>query len=94
MFPTEEGKHSKQSSQHLHPQRRIRRGAPPYLLLSTSTSSSSEGHWSHHPSPTTSLPCNLPNVKHSDGGTDAETYGDITKLGNGIWRSPYPRTKP
>jgi hypothetical protein len=44
-----------------------------------------------------SLPCkgkNLPSVKHDDGGTDDGTYGDITKLGNGIRRSRYPKTKP
>jgi hypothetical protein len=28
-----------------------------------------------------------------DGGTDAGTYGDIMKLGNGIRRSPYLVTK-
>jgi hypothetical protein len=57
------------------------------------TSSSSGGDWSHHPSPTTSLPCkgkNIPNMKHGDGGTDAETCGDITKLGNRIQRSRIP----
>jgi hypothetical protein len=45
------------------------------------------GDWSHHPSLTMSLPCkgkNLPSVKHDDGGTDAGTCSDITKLGNGI----------
>jgi hypothetical protein len=44
-----------------------------------------------------SLPCkgkNLPSVKRGDGGTDAGTYDDITKLGNRIRRSPYPETKP
>jgi hypothetical protein len=33
-------------------------------------------------------------MKHDDGGTDAGTCGDITRLGNGIRRSPYLRTKP
>jgi hypothetical protein len=32
-------------------------------------------------------------MKRDDGGTDAGTYGDITKLRNGIRRSPYPTTK-
>jgi hypothetical protein len=44
-----------------------------------------------------SLPCkgkNLPSVKHSDGGIDARTCGDIKRLGNGIQRSPYPRKNP
>jgi hypothetical protein len=36
----------------------------------------------------------LPSVKHGDGGTDAGTCGDITRLGNGIRRSLYPGTKP
>jgi hypothetical protein len=43
------------------------------------------------------LPCkgkNLPSVKHDDGGTNARKCGDITKLGNGIRRSPYNGTKP
>jgi hypothetical protein len=43
-----------------------------------------------------SLPCkgkNLPSVKRGDGGTDAGTYDDITKLGNRIRHSPYPVTK-
>jgi hypothetical protein len=41
-------------------------------------------------------PCkgkNLSSVKRGDGGTDARTCGDITRLGNGTRRSPYPRTK-
>jgi hypothetical protein len=44
-----------------------------------------------------SLPCkgrNLPSVKHGDGGTDTRTCSDIMKSGNGVWRSPYPETKP
>jgi hypothetical protein len=44
-----------------------------------------------------SQPCkgrNLPSVRHDDGGTDARTCGDITRLGNGIRRSLYPRMKP
>jgi hypothetical protein len=48
------------------------------------------GDWSHHPSSTTSLPCkgkNLPSVKH-------RMCGDITKLGNRIWCSPYPGMMP
>jgi hypothetical protein len=43
-----------------------------------------------------SLPCkgkNLPSVKRGDGGTDVRTYGDITKLGNGIRCSPCPVMK-
>jgi hypothetical protein len=43
-----------------------------------------------------SQPCkgkNLPSMRHADGGTDAGTCGDITRLGNTIWRSPYPGTK-
>jgi hypothetical protein len=32
-------------------------------------------------------------MKHSDGGTDAGTCGDITRLGNGTRHSPYPGTK-
>jgi hypothetical protein len=43
-----------------------------------------------------SQPCkgkNLSSVKRDDGGTDAGTCGDITRLGNGTRRSPYPRTK-
>jgi hypothetical protein len=44
-----------------------------------------------------SLPCkgkNLPSVKHDNEGTCVGTCGDIMKLGNGIRRSPYPKTKP
>jgi hypothetical protein len=33
-------------------------------------------------------------VRHDEGGTDAETCGDIMRLGNGIRCSPYPRMKP
>jgi hypothetical protein len=50
------------------------------------TFSSSGGDWSQHPSPTMSQPCmgkNLPSVRHDDGGTDARTCDDITRLGNG-----------
>jgi hypothetical protein len=35
-----------------------------------------------------------PRAKHDDGGTDAETCGDIMKSGNEIRRSPYPEKKP
>jgi hypothetical protein len=69
MFHTREGKHRKQSSQHLRPQRRMRRITPPYLLLSTSTSSSFRGDWSHRPSLTMNPPYwgrNLPSVMHGD----------------------------
>jgi hypothetical protein len=58
--------------------------------------SATGGDWSHHPSPTMIQSCkgkNLPNVRHDDGGTDVETCGDITRLGNGIRRSLYPGTK-
>jgi hypothetical protein len=44
-----------------------------------------------------SLPCkgrNLPSVMPGDEEIDTEICGDITKLGNGIWRCPCPRTKP
>jgi hypothetical protein len=88
--------HGKPSSRCLHLQRRTKGRAPSHRLLSTPTSSSSGGHWSQHPSPTMSLPCkgkNLSSVKCDDGGTDAGTYGDITKRGNGIQRSPCPATK-
>jgi hypothetical protein len=65
MSHTREGKHNEQSSKHLHPQRRMRRGAPPFLLLSTPMSSSFKRDWSHHPSPTMNPPCrgrNLPSI--------------------------------
>jgi hypothetical protein len=32
-------------------------------------------------------------MKCGDGGTDVGTCGDITRLGNGTQRSPYPGTK-
>ena len=44
-----------------------------------------------------SLPCkgmNLPSVMPDDKETNAEMCDDIMKLGNGIWRSPCPGTKP
>jgi hypothetical protein len=47
------------------------------------------------PPQTMSQPCkgkNLPSVKRDDGGTDAGTCNDITWLGNGTRRSPYPKT--
>jgi hypothetical protein len=97
MFPTEEGKHSEQSSQHLRPQRRMRRGAPPYLLLSTPTFSSFKGDWSHRPSSTMNPPCrgrNLPNAVLGDGEIGARTYDDITKPKNGTQRNPSLGTKP
>jgi hypothetical protein len=37
---------------------------------------------------------NLPSVMPGDEETDAETCGDIMKLGNRIQRSPYPVMKP
>jgi hypothetical protein len=37
---------------------------------------------------------NLPSVKHGDGGIDARTCGNITRLGNRIRHSLYPGTKP
>jgi hypothetical protein len=64
--------------------------------LSTLTSSSSGGDWSHLPSPTTSQPCqgkNLPSEKLVDEGTDAGIFGDITRLGSETRRSPYPGMK-
>jgi hypothetical protein len=54
------------------------------------------GERSHLPSPTTSQPCqgkNLPSKKLDDGGTDAGIFGDITRLGRGTQRSPYPGMK-
>jgi hypothetical protein len=33
-------------------------------------------------------------VRHGDGGTDAGTCGNITRLGNEIQHSSYPGTKP
>jgi hypothetical protein len=51
------------------------------------------GDWSHLPSPTMSQPCqgkNLPNEKLDDEGTDTGIFGDITRLGSGTQRSPYP----
>jgi hypothetical protein len=51
------------SFRHLRPQRRTERNSSPQQLLSTPTSSSSGGDWSHLSSPTTSQPCqgkNLP----------------------------------
>jgi hypothetical protein len=36
---------------------------------------------------------NLPSVKRGDEGIDAGMCGDITRLGNGTQRSPYPGTK-
>jgi hypothetical protein len=44
----------------------------------------------------TSQPCrgkSLPSEKLDDGGTNAEIFGDITKLGSGTQRSPYPGMK-
>jgi hypothetical protein len=41
-------------------------------------------------------PClgkNLLSEKLADGGTDAEIFGDITKLENGTQRSLYPEMK-
>jgi hypothetical protein len=49
------------------------------------------------PPPTTSQPChgkNHPSEKLGDGETDAEIFGDITKLGSKTQRSPYPGMKP
>jgi hypothetical protein len=43
------------------------------------------------------LPCkgkNLPSVMPGHGETDAETCGDIMKLGSGIRCSLCPKTKP
>jgi hypothetical protein len=54
------------------------------------------GDWSHLPSPMMSQPCqgkNLPTEKLSDEGTDAGMFGDITRLGSGTQRSPYPGMK-
>jgi hypothetical protein len=34
-----------------------------------------------------------PNVKHGDEGTNAGMFGDITRPGSGIQRSPYPEMK-
>jgi hypothetical protein len=59
-------------------------------------SSSSREEWNHLPSPTTSQPClgkNLLSEKLADGGTDAEIFSDITKLGNGTQCSLYPEMK-
>jgi hypothetical protein len=89
--------HNEQSSQYLCPQRRMGRSTPPYLLLSTLTSSSFMGDWRHRPSPTMNLPCrgrNLPIVMPDDGETDAGMCGDITKPRNGTQRNPYLGTKP
>jgi hypothetical protein len=36
---------------------------------------------------------NLFSEKLADGGTDARIFGDITKPGNRIRRSPYPEMK-
>jgi hypothetical protein len=44
-----------------------------------------------------SQPCqgkNHPSEKPDDGETDAEIFGDITRLGSETQRSPYPRMKP
>jgi hypothetical protein len=46
---------------------------------------------------TTSQPCqgkNHPSEKPDDGETDAEIFGDITRLGSETQRSPYPGMKP
>jgi hypothetical protein len=54
------------------------------------------GDWNHPPFSTTSRPCrekNLPSEKHGDEGTDARIFGDITRLGSGTQRSPYPKMK-
>jgi hypothetical protein len=86
----------KLSFQHLRPQRRMEMNLSPQQLLSTPTSSSSGGEWSHLPSATTSQPCQgkkLPSEKLGDGGTDVEIFGDITRLGRGTQHSPYPRMK-
>jgi hypothetical protein len=74
----------------------MERNSPPQQLISTLTSSSLRGDWSHLPSPTTSQPCqrkNLPNEKLDDGGTDAGIFGDIMRLGSGTHRSLYPGMK-
>jgi hypothetical protein len=68
----------------------------PQQLLSTPTSSSSREEWNHLPSLTTSQPClgkNLLSKKLADRATDAEIFGDITKLGNRTRRSLYPEMK-
>jgi hypothetical protein len=44
----------------------------------------------------TSQPClgkNLLSEKLADEGTDAEIFDNITKRGNGTWRSLYPEMK-
>jgi hypothetical protein len=74
----------------------MERNSSPHQLLSTPTSSSSRGEWSHLPSPTTSQPCqgkNLPSEKLGDGGTDAGIFDDITKLRSGTQHNPYPEMK-
>jgi hypothetical protein len=90
------GKHIGLSSRYLHPQMRMGRRTPPYILLSTLMSSSFRGDWIHCPSPTMSLPYrgrNLPSVMPGDGETDTETCTDITKPKNGTQRNPYLGTK-
>jgi hypothetical protein len=68
-----------------------------HLLLSSPTSSSFRGDWSHRPSLMMNPPCwgkNLPSVMLDDEEIGAETCGDITKLENGTRHNPSLGTKP
>ena len=80
----------------LRPQRRTERRSSRQLLHSTPTSSSSGEEWNRILSPTMKQLHQEKNLfieSLAGGGTDADIFGDITKLGNGIRRSPYRETR-
>jgi hypothetical protein len=76
---------------YLRPQRRTERSSSLRRFHSTPTSSSSEEEWNQLPSPTMNQPRqekNLFSGNLADEGTNAETFGDITKPESGTRHSP------
>jgi hypothetical protein len=80
----------------LRPQRRTETRSSRQLLHSTPVSSSSGEEWNRILYPTMNQlhqEKNLSIGNLADGGTDAEIFGDITRPGNEIRRSPYRETR-
>jgi hypothetical protein len=78
------------------PQKRAERRSSRQLLHSTPTSSSSGEEWNRILSPTMNRlhrEKNLISGNLAGGGTDAETFSNITKPENGIRRSPCHETR-
>jgi hypothetical protein len=79
----------------LHPQRRAE-GSSSLRQFHSTLMSSSSGEWSRPPSPTTNQlrpGKNLLSGNPADEETDAETFDDITRPGNGTQRNPYHETR-